>query len=131
MNDTDPEIENVAPEAVVDDTPMDEPVHEPMDEPLDAPVDEPVAEAMPEPAPTDLEITVEVHVASLDVPVSDVRNWLSGAVVALPDLTAQDGLPVELRNGNRVIAKGSLVRLDDSYGIMIDNVLLAPKSNPA
>ena len=91
------------------------------------------AEAMPDTAAKsailDLEISVDVHVASINVLVSDVRNWLSGAIVSLQDLTVQNGLSVELRNGSRIIATGSLVQLDDAYGILIDHVSTTSKVN--
>jgi flagellar motor switch/type III secretory pathway protein FliN len=119
MNETTPENEDL----------MEDAGAEIMPAPEAAPSLEPEPE--PAPAPTDLEISIDVHVASMELPVADVRNWLAGGVVSLPGLDMQDGLVVELRNGKRVIATGTLVRLDDCYGIMIDQVRLPAKRDLA
>ena len=69
-----------------------------------------------------LSIGIDVYLTGLQIPAEQVKLWLEGAIVALPDLDGSENLRVELRNAGKRIARGQLVRLDDGYGVLIDSV---------
>jgi flagellar motor switch/type III secretory pathway protein FliN len=68
----------------------------------------------------DMLVMLEFHLPGRKVPLSEVANWTQGGLVALPEATLGPSVPITVRNGDRVIAEGHLVRLDDCFGVRID-----------
>jgi flagellar motor switch/type III secretory pathway protein FliN len=71
-----------------------------------------------------LQVSVDVCLPSHKVTLSDVSNWMRGALVPLPALPLASGLPIEVRHGTQVLATGSLILLDDCYAVQIDKVMV-------
>ncbi len=74
--------------------------------------------------PGDMLVTLEFHLPGRTVPLAEISAWAEGGVVSLPDATLDHDLPITVRNGDRVIASGRLVRLDDCFGVRIDRTFI-------
>ena len=95
----------------------------------DAPAVESTAEPISSAAPAllspgDMLVTLEFHLPGRTVPLSEVAAWTQGGLIALPDAVLEPGVPISVRNGDRVIAEGHLVRLDDCVGVRIDKTFV-------
>lgn len=75
-------------------------------------------------APGEMLVTLEFHLPGRTVPLADIAAWTEGGLVTLPETTPAESPVVTVRNGDRVIAEGHLVRLDDCFGVRIDRTFI-------
>ncbi len=72
----------------------------------------------------ELLVTLEFHLPGKTVSLAEVAAWTEGGLVTLPETEPAENLVVTVRNGDRVIAEGHLVRLDDRFGVRIDRTFV-------
>ncbi|MEL6681612.1 MAG: FliM/FliN family flagellar motor switch protein [Pseudomonadota bacterium] len=60
---------------------------------------------------------------SARISLAELETYQIGAVVPLPDQLTQDGLQVTIRCGERAIARGDVVQVDDRLAIRISQIL--------
>lgn len=83
-----------------------------------APVEDlPAASTM---SPQNLRVKLDFYLNSEMVSIGEISSWIQGAVVPFGQASLSSGMSVEIRNGTQKIARGNLVKLDDAYGIMIE-----------
>ena len=75
-------------------------------------------------SPGDMLVTLDFHLPGRTVSLAEAAAWTEGGIIALPDASLDPDLPITVRNGDRVIARGRLVRLDDCFGVRIDETFL-------
>lgn len=68
----------------------------------------------------DVEIPVSVEVGRTQMSLEDVLNLVPGSIVAL-DKKAEE--PVDLRVNGKLVARGEVVLVDDSYGLRITQII--------
>jgi flagellar motor switch protein FliN/FliY len=68
----------------------------------------------------DVEIPVAVEVGRAQMSLDDVLRLVPGSVVAL-DKKAEE--PVDLRVNGRLVARGEVVLVDDTYGLRITQIV--------
>ena len=68
----------------------------------------------------DVSIPVSVEVGGAQLPVGDILKLVPGSVVAL-DKKAEE--PVDLRVNGKLIARGEVVMVDDTYGLRITQIV--------
>lgn len=68
----------------------------------------------------DVEIPISVEVGRAQMSLDDVLRLVPGSVVSL-DKKAED--PVDLRVNGKLVARGEVVLVDDSYGLRITQVV--------
>jgi len=68
----------------------------------------------------DVSIPVSVEVGGTQMPVGDILQLVPGSVVAL-DKKAEE--PVDLRVNGKLIARGEVVMVDDTYGLRITQIV--------
>jgi flagellar motor switch protein FliN/FliY len=68
----------------------------------------------------DVEIPISVEVGRTQMSLEDVLKLVPGSVVAL-DKKAEE--PVDLRVNGKLVARGEVVLVDDSYGLRITQVV--------
>lgn len=68
----------------------------------------------------DVSIPVSVEVGSAQMPVGDILKLVPGSIVAL-DKKAEE--PVDLRVNGKLIARGEVVMVDDTYGLRITQIV--------
>lgn len=68
----------------------------------------------------DVEIPISVEVGRAQMSLEDVLNLVPGAVVPL-DKKAEE--PVDLRVNGKLVARGEVVLVDDTYGLRITQIL--------
>ncbi len=67
-----------------------------------------------------IELPVSVTLASKRIPVSEVLQIVSGAII---QFDKQCDEPITLEVGNRTIAEGEAVKIGDKFGIRISTML--------
>jgi flagellar motor switch/type III secretory pathway protein FliN len=75
-------------------------------------------------SPGDMLVTLDFHLPGHTVSLAEASAWTEGGLIALPDTGLEADVPITVRNGDRVIAAGRLVRLDDCFGVRIDKTFL-------
>ena len=68
----------------------------------------------------DVEIPISVEVGRAQLSLDDVLNLVPGSVVAL-DKRAEE--PVDLRVNGKLVARGEVVLVDDTYGLRITQII--------
>ncbi len=68
----------------------------------------------------DVEIPISVEVGRAQLSLDDVLNLVPGSVVAL-DKRAEE--PVDLRVNGKLVARGEVVLVDDTYGLRITQIV--------
>ncbi|MBM4061723.1 MAG: flagellar motor switch protein FliN [Planctomycetes bacterium] len=68
----------------------------------------------------DVEIPIAVEVGRAQMSLEDVLKLVPGSVVAL-DKKAEE--PVDLRVNGKLVARGEVVLVDDSYGLRITQIV--------
>ncbi len=67
----------------------------------------------------DVPQTLEVEIGRAEVPLREVMSWKSGSLV---DLDKVAGEPVEVLAGDRLIARGEVVVVNDHFGVRITEI---------
>ncbi|MGK5090897.1 FliM/FliN family flagellar motor switch protein [Deltaproteobacteria bacterium TL4] len=62
---------------------------------------------------------LQVEIARKELKLRDVINWKSGSVVDFPKII---GEPMEVLIGDRLIARGEIVVVNERYGIRISEI---------
>lgn len=68
----------------------------------------------------DVPMQVMVEVGRARLPLSEIMALGSGSIVALDK---RDGDPVDLRVNGKLVARGEVVLIEDSYGIRVTEIL--------
>lgn len=68
----------------------------------------------------DVDIPISVEVGRAQMTLDEVLNLVPGSVVAL-DKKAEE--PVDLRVNGKLVARGEVVLVDDSYGLRITQIV--------
>lgn len=68
----------------------------------------------------DVDIPIAVEVGCAKMPLEDVLKLVPGSVIAL-DKKAEE--PVDLRVNGKLVARGEVVLVDDSYGLRITQIV--------
>lgn len=68
----------------------------------------------------DVEIPISVEVGRAEMSLDDVLNLVPGSVVTL-DKKAEE--PVDLRVNGKLVARGEVVLVDDTYGLRITQII--------
>lgn len=68
----------------------------------------------------DIDIPVTVEVGRAQMTLDEVLRLVPGSVIAL-DKKAEE--PVDLRVNGKLVARGEIVQLDDSYGLRITQIV--------
>ena len=68
----------------------------------------------------DVEIPISVDVGRAELSLQEVLNLVPGSVVSL-DKEAED--PVDLRVNGKLVARGEVVLVDDTYGLRVTEIL--------
>ena len=68
----------------------------------------------------DVEIPISVEVGRAQMSLDDVLRLVPGSVIAL-DKKAEE--PVDLRVNGKLVARGEVVLVDDSYGLRITQIV--------
>ncbi len=105
---------------MMQDEPQDAP--QPVNEAAHAPLHEETSHALS--SPGDMLVTLDFHLPARTVSLAEASAWTEGGLIALPDTGLEADVPITVRNGDRVIAAGRLVRLDDCFGVRIDKTFL-------
>ncbi len=68
----------------------------------------------------DVEIPISVEVGRTEMPLEDVLKLVPGSVIALDKKSEE---PVDLRVNGKLVARGEVVLVDDSYGLRITQII--------
>jgi len=68
----------------------------------------------------DIDIPITVEVGRAQMTLDEVLRLVPGSVIAL-DKKAEE--PVDLRVNGKLVARGEIVQLDDSYGLRITQIV--------
>ncbi len=68
----------------------------------------------------DIQIPVSVEVGASQMSLSDILKLVPGSIIAL-DKKAEE--PVDLRVNGKLVARGEVVMVDDSYGLRITQII--------
>lgn len=68
----------------------------------------------------DVEIPISVEVGRTEMPLEDVLKLVPGSVIALDKKSEE---PVDLRVNGKLVARGEVVLVDDSYGLRITQIV--------
>lgn len=68
----------------------------------------------------DVRIPVAVEVGATQMPLDEILNLVPGSIVTL-DKKAEE--PVDLRVNGKLVARGEVVMVDDTYGLRITQIL--------
>ena len=68
----------------------------------------------------DVQIPVAVEVGAAKMPLDDILKLVPGSIVCL-DKKAEE--PVDLRVNGKLVARGEVVLVDDSYGLRITQIV--------
>src|SRR5262245_23186588 len=68
----------------------------------------------------DIDIPISVEVGRAQMTLDEVLRLVPGSVIAL-DKKAEE--PVDLRVNGKLVARGEIVQLDDSYGLRITQIV--------
>ncbi|HEU4419940.1 MAG TPA: flagellar motor switch protein FliN [Planctomycetota bacterium] len=68
----------------------------------------------------DIDIPISVEVGRAQMTLEEVLRLVPGSVIAL-DKKAEE--PVDLRVNGKLVARGEIVQLDDSYGLRITQIV--------
>lgn len=68
----------------------------------------------------DVEIPISVEVGRAELSLDEVLNLVPGSVVSLDKKSEE---PVDLRVNGKLVAKGEVVLVDDTYGLRITEIL--------
>lgn len=68
----------------------------------------------------DVNVPISVEVGRAQMSLDDVLNLVPGSVVALDKKSEE---PVDLRVNGKLIARGEVVLVDDSYGLRITQII--------
>jgi flagellar motor switch/type III secretory pathway protein FliN len=71
-----------------------------------------------------LDVTVDLDLGSITVPLAEIETWAVGAIVALQPPAVGEGVEVTLRANGRVVGTGDLVRVDDRVAVRIARLAL-------
>jgi len=68
----------------------------------------------------DITIPIAVEVGRAEMLLSDIVNLVPGSIVALDKKSEE---PVDLRVNGKLVARGEVVLVDDSYGLRVTQIL--------
>ncbi len=68
----------------------------------------------------DVQIPVSVEVGATQMPLDEILKLVPGSIITL-DKKAEE--PVDLRVNGKLVARGEVVMVDDTYGLRITQVL--------
>ena len=66
-----------------------------------------------------LRVPVIVEVGRLSLPVSEVLNWIPGAIIEVPKKAEE---PLTLHVNNKPVGTGSAVKVAENFGIRIESL---------
>ncbi len=67
----------------------------------------------------DVPLTLHAEVARTQLPLRDILKWKDGSIVPMDKIV---GEPIELLIGDRLIARGEVVVVNDRFGIRISEI---------
>jgi flagellar motor switch protein FliN/FliY len=68
----------------------------------------------------DVNIPVSVEVGGTHMPVAEILKLVPGSIVALEKKAEE---PVDLRVNGKLVARGEVVMVDDTYGLRITQIV--------
>jgi len=68
----------------------------------------------------DVNIPVSVEVGGTNMPVAEILKLVPGSIVALEKKAEE---PVDLRVNGKLVARGEVVMVDDTYGLRITKIV--------
>ncbi len=66
-----------------------------------------------------MKIAIDVVIAHCSMTLEELLRLLKGNMIKIDDFVQSE---VMLKSGNELIATGTLIKIDDQYGVSIDNV---------
>ncbi|AWA90228.1 TPA: type III secretion protein [Vibrio parahaemolyticus] len=66
-----------------------------------------------------MKIAIDVVIAHCSMTLEDLLHLQKGNMIKIDDFVQSE---VMLKSGNELIATGTLIKIDDQYGVSIDNV---------
>jgi flagellar motor switch/type III secretory pathway protein FliN len=77
----------------------------------------------------DLKINLDFYLDAQKFTVDEISHWMQGSVVPFQKVELRSGLHVEVRNGNQIVARGTLIQLDDAFGLMVEESFIRRASD--